>query len=157
MILHVESDSSYLFMPLACSFISGHYYLINHPNKPNNPLYVKPNRRIITKCKTFQRVVGSTAESETGGIFINGQKIVPIWTALIEIYCLKTKTLLKKYNSTSKVYSTRSIRQEQSKSWDIHFCWLRNKDAQKQLNIFWDKFINTNSDYFTKNYQPVHH
>ena len=38
-----------------------------------------------TKCKMLEHLFGSTAEAETGGLFINGQNIVPIQTSLIDL------------------------------------------------------------------------
>ena len=69
-------------------------------------------------------------EAETGGIFINGQNILPIRTSLIELYHLQPETNLKKDTSAYKVYSNFSIRKKRSKSWDMRFHWLRERDAQ---------------------------
>ena len=51
MILHVESDASYLFMALSLSHIAGHYYLIKHDTNPTNPSYANTNGAIIPECK----------------------------------------------------------------------------------------------------------
>ena len=80
MTLNVESDAAYLFMPVACSCIYGNYCLSDHPTNPTNPSYVNPNGPILTKFKTLLHVVRSKSEAETRGLFINVQKIVPIFT-----------------------------------------------------------------------------
>ena len=72
-------------MPGSCSRISGNYYLSYHPNKPTNPSDVNPNGPVITEFKTLRHLVGSAAESDTRGLFINGQNIVQILIALIEL------------------------------------------------------------------------
>ena len=48
MILHVESGATYLVMPGCRSFISGHYYLCDHPTNPTNPSYDETNGLILT-------------------------------------------------------------------------------------------------------------
>ena len=50
MILHVESYTTYLFVPGVRSCITGKYYLIDHPTDPTNPSDVNPNRPILTEC-----------------------------------------------------------------------------------------------------------
>ena len=76
MILHVESYAAYLVMHGARSRIANHYSLSNHPTKPTNPSDVNNIGPIITESKTLQHVVGSAADSQTGGLFINDYQIV---------------------------------------------------------------------------------
>ena len=135
MILNVKSYAAYLFMPWDCSFIDVHYYLINHTTKPTNPSCVKTIGPITTKSKILWHVIISAADSEAGGLFVDYQQIVPIWISLIGLDHLQPKTLLKTYNFTSKGYSNWSIRQKWSKSWDMRFSWLRERDAQEQLKL----------------------
>ena len=111
MILHIESDSTYLFMSGSFSHISGHYYLSDHTTNPTSPSDVKPNEPILTECKTLWHVVVSAAEAETLGVFPNGQQIVPIQTSLVELYQFQPKNTLKTNKSTYKGYPTRSIRE----------------------------------------------
>ena len=59
MILHVKSNAAYLVMTWYHSLKAGNYYLSNNHNKPTNPSYVKPNRPILTKCKTLRYAFGS--------------------------------------------------------------------------------------------------
>ena len=82
MILHVYTDAAYLLLPKTCSFISGHFYLIDNPptNGTPNP---KLNVPIFTIVQTLNHVVTSSSKSETRCIFINGQAMVPIRYTLI--------------------------------------------------------------------------
>ena len=79
-ILYIESDAAYLVLPKACSRVASIFYLINAT--AGRPLL---NSAIKVICKTLQNVVSSASEEETGGIFIDGQKSVPIITALSEL------------------------------------------------------------------------
>ena len=65
MVLHIDSDAAYIFMPEARSIYAGHFYLSDWPcDKPNLPS-TKRNRPILTTCKTIRNVVSSAAEDET--------------------------------------------------------------------------------------------
>ena len=99
-------------MPVSISHIFWHYFLSDHHKNTTNPSYVNPNGPILAGFKTLHHVVVSTAETETGGIFINVQNNVLIWTALIELKHLQLKTTLKKDNSTLKGYYNCSIQQK---------------------------------------------
>ena len=59
----------------ACSRVASIFYLDNATSE--RPTL---NGAIQVICKTLKNVVYSTAEAETGGIFIGGQQTVPIIT-----------------------------------------------------------------------------
>ena len=66
-ILYIESYAAYLVLPKARSRVASIFYLSN-ATAGRPPL----NDAIQVICKTLQNVVSSTAEAETGGIFIGG-------------------------------------------------------------------------------------
>ena len=73
MVLHIDSDAAYLFMPEARSLYAGHFYLSDWPrDKPNLPS-TKRNGLIITTCKTIHIFFLSSSEAETTGIFCNAK------------------------------------------------------------------------------------
>ena len=80
MILYVVSDAAYLVLPKARSRCAGLFYLSDYPTQ--NPPTPKPNGAVHVLCKTLHTVPASEAEAETGGLFLNDQKAVPIITAL---------------------------------------------------------------------------
>jgi len=50
------------------------------------------------------------------------------------------------------------MEQKMSKSWDMRFNWLRDKDqVQKLLRIYWERGTKNWADYFTKHHPPAHH
>ena len=71
MILHGDTDASYLVLPKSCSRIAGNFYLIDHPPPTYTP---KPK---------LKNVVASTAEAEAGGMLLNKQTMVSIRNTLI--------------------------------------------------------------------------
>ena len=80
MVLHVDSDVAYLVQPNARSRYAGYYYLGS--TKSTNTML---NGAVLVICRTIRNVVASDAESETGGLFGNGQEIIPILQGLVTL------------------------------------------------------------------------
>jgi hypothetical protein len=158
MILHVDTDAAYLVLPGARSRIAGYYYLSSKlPQSNVATLQPAINGPILVECKTLTHVVTSAAEAETGGLFHNGQTIIPIRIALEELGHPQPPTPLKTDNSTATGCVNKSMKQKRSKSWDMRYHWLRERLTLQQLFIFWDKGINNLADYFTKHHPPKYH
>ena len=87
MILHIDSDASYLSEPRARSRTGGHYYLSSLPNKPKKSPNLPPpaNGPIRMEFRILKHVVASVAEEEVGGLFHNGQTTVPLIVTLREL------------------------------------------------------------------------
>ena len=60
-------------------------------------------------------------------------------------------------NSTSNSFVYSEMRVKRSKSWDMRYNWFRDRSAQKQFRIRWDKGIHNLADYFKKHHPPNHH
>jgi len=76
MILHVDTDATYLVLPKARSMIAGYYYLAQYPTTDAIP---KPtlNGTIHVECKTLKHVA-SAAKAKTGGLSHNRHIILQI-------------------------------------------------------------------------------
>ena len=157
MILHAETDAAYLVMPNAKSRIAGYFYLSDTPPKP--PIMPTPTRNgpLHIVCKTLRHVVASAAEAETGGLFINAQEAIPIRYLLTQLGHPQPPTPIKTDNSTTISFVNSNIRQKKSKSWDMRFHWLRDRETQNQFYYYWDRGIHNDADYFTKHHSPKHH
>jgi hypothetical protein len=123
------------------------------PAKPNP----KPNGAVLTICKTIRNVMASAAESETGGVYGNAQEAIACRISLQALGHPQPATPLKTDNSTANSFVHANIKQRRSKTWDMRWNWLRDKETHKQLRIFWDKGTNNSADYFTKHHPPSHH
>ena len=154
MVLHVDSDAAYLVAPNARSRISGYFHLSDHPNITKHP---KLNGAILVECKTLRHVVSSSAEAEVAGIYHNATVAVPIRHILHALHHPQPPTPLKTDNSTAAGFVYDNIHQKRSKSWDMRYHWLRDRQTQEQFNIFWDKGINNEADYTTKHHPPAIH
>ena len=139
MILHIDSDATYIVQDNAKSQIAGYYILSSYPQPA--PIIPKqaPNAPILVECKTLRLVVASIAETETGGLFHNSQTIIHIRRLLHALGCLQPPTPLKTDNSTVKTFVNKSLCQKKSKSWDMKYHWLRDEEQQKYLHVFWDR------------------
>jgi len=154
MILHIDSDAAYLVAPKARSRVAGYFHLSDHPSVTKHP---KLNGAILVECKTLRHVVSSAAEAETGGVFHNAQVAIPIHTILKALHHPQPPTPLKTDNSTANGFIHDNIHQKRSKSWDMNYHWLRDRNTQQQFKFFWDKGSNNNGDYYTKKHPTKHH
>ena len=102
MVLHVDSDASYLTMPEARICYAGRFYLSDW----TSPSPIKPNPErngpIHTEWKTIRNVVSSAAEAETCGTINNGEKAIGMRPSLIELDHKQPATPLKTDNSTTE-------------------------------------------------------
>ena len=130
MVLHVDSDAAYLVAPKARSHIASYYYVSNHPTKVKHPTR---NGAVLIECNTLRQVVSSAAEAETAGLFYAARTEVPIRQFLIHLRHHQPPTPLKSDDSTSYGFAQQNIQQRKSKSWDMQFHWLRNREFQKIL------------------------
>ena len=154
MILHIDSDAAYLVAPKARSRVAGYFQLTDHPNITRHP---KLNGAILVECKTLRHVVSSAAEAEVAGIFHNATMAIPIRHFLKCLNHPQPPTPLKTDNSTANGFVHDNIHQKRSKSWDMRYYWLRDRQTQEQFKFFWDRGINNEGDYYTKHHATVDH
>ena len=123
MILHIDSDTSYLSEPRACSRTGGHYYLISLPDDPEkSPNLLPPaNGPIHTECRILKHVVASAAKAEVGGLFHNGQTAVPLRIKLHELGFTQPLTPIKIDKSTAEGIVTATVRQKRPKAMTCNF------------------------------------
>ena len=73
MVLHVDSNATYLVQGNVHSRIAGYYILSSYLSpEPSIPAPAS-NAPILVECKTLRSVVASATEAETAGMFHNGQ------------------------------------------------------------------------------------
>jgi hypothetical protein len=110
-------------------------------------------------CQTLKNVVSSAAESEMGGLFVNGQYIIPVRTTLVAMGHPQPKngTPLKTDSATSLGIVKNFMQPKRSKSWDMRYHWIQDRDKLGDLNPYWEKGTHNWADYFTKHHSPAHH
>ena len=101
--------------------------------------------------------MSSVAETETAGVFHNAQRAIPIRYILEQLGHAQPPTHIKADNSTTTGFIHNNIHQKKSKSWDMRYHWLRDREAQQQFSVFWDRGANNHADYFMKHHPTKHH
>ena len=106
---------------------------------------------------TPRNVARSAAEAECGGIFHNSMTAIGIRNTLREMGHPQHQTLITTDNTTATSFVHSVMRAKRSKSWDMKFIWLRDREAQKQFKVRWEKGSTNQADYFTKHHPPRIH
>ena len=153
MLPHVDSDAAYLVLPKARSRVAGYFQLTNQHTSPN----FFCNGAILIECKGLRHVVASSAEAEIGGIFHNAQQALPIRVALEALGHPQPPIPIKTDNSTAHGFIYNNINMRCSKSWDMRYHWLRDRQNQKQFDIYWKPGEQNHADYWTKHHPILHH
>ena len=71
MVLHVDSDASYLSLSETRSRVGGHYYFSDLSQDPTKEpkIALKPNELVFTVCHIIRHIIASTAEAEIAVLF----------------------------------------------------------------------------------------
>jgi hypothetical protein len=150
MILYVVSDAAYLVCPKARSRAGGYHYLGNKDGK----LF---NAAIFVLAKVIKNVMASASESEVGSLFMNGQEAISSRNCLIDMGHPQPATKMITDNNTAEGIIKGTIKQKRSKSIDMRFYWLKDRQEQGQFNICWEPGKTNLADYTTKHHPSSHH
>ena len=151
MVLAVHSDAGYLNEKLARSRAGGHFFLSSNSTYPSN------NGAILTIAQIIKAVMASAAEAELGALFINAKEAAYIRNILHEMGHPQPRTPIQTDNSTAAGVVNSIIQPKRTKAMDMRFHWLRDREAQGQLRIYWRPGKTNLADYFTKHHSPAHH
>ena len=161
MVLHLESDASYLSEKNAKSRVAGYYYLSNNTHNNHvftDPMYVAPpNGPVHVLCNLMKEVVSSAAEAELAGLFHNAKEACPMRITLEELGHPQPPTPIQTDNSTACGLANDTVKQRRSKAIDMRFYWIRDRVRQGQFFIYWRRGSINLADYFTKHHAPSHH
>ena len=101
--------------------------------------------------------MGSAAEAECGGLYMNAQEAVPFITTLEELGHKQRPVSLRTDNSTANGIMNQRIKRKRSKAFDMRFYWLVDRISQGQFKVDWHPGKLSISDYFTKHHPASHH
>lgn len=102
-------------------------------------------------------MVTSSAEAEMGGIFQNTQATIPIRHIIEALGHLQDPTRIKTDNSTACGFVGNNIISRRSKTWDMRYHWVREKQEDGTVLVYWVKGSDNDADYFTKHFQASYH
>ena len=117
MILHVDSDASYLCEERACSRAGGHFSLSDRLVKNSNKLPTLPtnNSAIHTLCQIINTVMSSTAEADISATFLNTKGALPIRTTIEELGHPQPPTPMQVDKTTAVGFANNTIKKKLSK------------------------------------------
>ena len=148
--LHVDSDAANLVQPHARCHYAGYFYQ-NSSTSTQGCL----SGAVHVTCRTIRNRVASATKAETGGLFFNAQNAITIKRTLETLGHRRKLTPWKTDNSTANSFVYGNIKQRKSKSWDMRYNWLRDKETHQDVRIYWGKGSNNHANYFTKHQTPI--
>jgi 3',5'-cyclic AMP phosphodiesterase CpdA len=149
MILHIQSDASYLSRPNSRSVAGGIFYLGNH----DQPTLI--NGAIHAISSIIPVVVASVGEAEYAALFMNGQEGEGLRAILTDLGHPQPATIILCDNQCAVGIATDTVKVKKTKSIDMKFNWIRDRVRQKHFIISWRKGEHNLADFFTKAL-PVH-
>jgi hypothetical protein len=152
MILHINSDASYLSISNARSRLRGLFFLGN-----KYPEQDTPNGSVLNVASVIKNVVDSAAESEVGACFHNAQSGAPLRVTLTELGHTQPQKPLRTDNSTAYGILNERIKKKRSKSMDMRYHWLTDRVHQKQFDVYWQQGRENLGDFHTKHHSAQHH
>jgi hypothetical protein len=157
--LWAHSNASCLCESKARSQAGGFHFLSDQPTLPikasdNEPT---PNGPVNILCKIIDAVMSSAQEAKTSAGFLNGKDLVPMCTTLEELGHKQGPTPIQFDNKVATGIMNDDIQQKRSKSMDMRFYWLRDRQRPNQFHIHWKKGLDNKADYVTKHHPVKHH
>ena len=149
--LAIHSDASYLSEREARSRAGGHHFLSEEVEDP------QLNGAVLNISQIIKPVMSSSAEAETGALYLNATTAIPMRQTLEEMGHPQGRTPIQTDNSTAGGYCNKTIQPKQSKQWDMRYHWLRDRECQGQFRIYWRPGKTNHADYWTKHHQAKHH
>ena len=158
MVLHIDSDASYLSVRKAQSRAGGRHSLSSASSDKNKPIVrdPPPNGPLHVVCSIIKNVMASSVEAEMGALFVNGQEAIILRTTLEELGHDQTPTPIKTDNSTASGIANKSIQQCRLRSMDMRFYWVRDRVQQGQFIIYWGPGKDNRGDLYTKHHPPTY-
>jgi hypothetical protein len=155
MVLHVDSDASYLSEAKSRSTAGGYHYLSSQPSPSNK----KPPRNgaILVLCQILKEIMASASEAELAALFHNCREACPISVTLEELEHPQPAIPVKTDNSTAAGITNDTVKQKRSKAIDMRFYWVRDRVRQGQFNVFWAPGAENDGDYYTKHFPGSRH
>ena len=156
MVLHVESDASYLSEAKAKSRYAGYHYLSIDP-KGTNVLYPPLNAPVLVSANIIKETVASAAEAELAGLFHNGRDALPLIHALTEMGHTQPPTPIQTDNSTAAGLANDTVQQRKSKAMEMRYFWIVDKVDENVFNVYWNQGKTNRADYYSKQHPTKVH
>ena len=151
MVMAIHSDASYLSEPKARSRAGGHFFMSENDEFPTN------NGAVHNLAQIIKNVMSSAAEAELGAMFLNAKTAVHLRQTLEELGHPQPPTPIQTDNTTAQGVATNKILPKATKSMDMKFHWLRDREFREQFRSYWRSGTKNLGDYWTKHHPGSHH
>jgi hypothetical protein len=101
--------------------------------------------------------MSSVAEAELGALYINAKEAVYIRLILERMGHPQMATPIQTDNSTAAGVINNTVQPKRTKTMDMRFHWLRDRETLKQFRIYWRLGKQNLADYWTKHHPAAHH
>eukprot|EP00957_Ditylum_brightwellii_P065264 4950314-Ditylum_brightwellii.AAC.1 len=155
MIFYIHSNTAYMVLPEAHLCTGGYFYLSNK-STTKDATDVPTNRAIHNECSTICNVIGSTAEAEVGGLYVNCQQ-GEFCTALQEMGYPQHVTIVITDDSTADGIVNIRTKQPRTRSMDMRFYWIKDRIKQGHYLVMWQPRNNKLADYSTKYFPSAYY
>ena len=145
-----HSNELYLSVSNAQSLAGGHYFLSSPPD-------YKTNGAIHTMSQIIQNVIEYATEAENAALYMNERELVAIRNILKTLGHEQQPTMFKSDSAMAEGILNKKMQPKWTKAMDMRFHWLRKRQQQKHVNIFWKPGILNLGDYHTKHHPASHH
>ena len=145
MILHIQSDASYLSRRHARSVAGGLFYLGNRgkPTAINNPLDVL--------CQIIDVIVSSAFEAEYAALFMNARHAIYLRNILEDLGYPQPPIIILWGNKCAVGIATDTAQAKRSKAIDMRWHWIRDQVRQGVYDIYWREGASRYlADFYTK-------
>ncbi len=154
MVMNIHSDASYLSGINSCSRSCRHFFMgwmpkIDGPIRLNGAFYV--NTTIL------RFVMASAAEAELGALFHNCQDGIIFRQTLDDLGHTQPRTPVYCDNATAVGIANNTVKRQRSRSMEMRFFWVGNKEAQNIYGISWHPGKENLADYRSKHHTGAHH
>lgn len=105
----------------------------------------------------MKSVAPLAAEADIAALFINTRQVIPETRTLEEMGHKQPPTLIKKDNTTSLGFVTKTLNLKATKSTDVKYWRQRGKSDQEQFQYHWSKGKGNCADYWTKYFCAAYH
>jgi hypothetical protein len=151
MILAVHSDARYLSKPKVRSRAGGHFFLSSNAQLPAK------NGAILNIAHIIKNIMSLVTEAELAALYIMAQEALYIRIILKEMGHKQPPTLMQTDNAMADGVINCKVQPKRTKAMDMQFHWLRDRECQQQLRIYWQPGKLNYADYWTKHHPTAHH
>jgi hypothetical protein len=144
MILHIQSDASYLSRSGARSVAGGIHYLGNK----DSPTDI--NGAICAHSSIIPGVPTSAAQAEYCGVFVNGNHSVYLRNSLHDLGYPQPPTVILCDNKCATGIANDTVKAKRSKSIDMRWHCIRDAVREGTFKVIWREGVHNLADYFTK-------